>query len=73
LLASLEDGKWFDNMGFHVFETPYAFSDGWDRKEIMVTFLVPKDLPSNCEAPVMWFSHGEGFVSICTSNAVQVR
>jgi hypothetical protein len=55
---------WFGEMGFSKYETPYTFSDNWDRAYINATILVPKNLESGDKVPVMWFIHGGGFVSI---------
>jgi hypothetical protein len=54
--------KWFEDMGFKKYETPYTYSHRWDKQEINVTFLVPKGLAPDAETPVMWFIHGGGFV-----------
>jgi hypothetical protein len=60
--------KWLEDMGFKKYETPYTYSHTWDKQEINVTFLVPKDLPKDEETPVMWFIHGGGFVSLSLSD-----
>jgi hypothetical protein len=59
---NLDEYLWFDAIDFHVFRTPYTFSDRWDKKNIMATFLVLNTLPAGHKAPVMWFFHGGGFV-----------
>lgn len=56
--------NWFAEEGFDEFETMYSFSDRWDKEKLTVKILVPKELPKGQNAPVMWFFHGGGFVSL---------
>jgi hypothetical protein len=55
--------QWFGEMGFSKHETPYTFTDNWDKAYINATFLIPENLKSGDKVPVMWFFHGGGFVS----------
>lgn len=55
--------NWFKTMGFTKYDTPYTFTDRWDKKEIKATFLVPNNIGPNDNPGVMWFMHGGGFVS----------
>ncbi|KAF1846345.1 alpha/beta-hydrolase [Cucurbitaria berberidis CBS 394.84] len=56
--------EWFGKvMGFDKYQTPYTFTDSWDKVEIMATFLVPKDLQPGDNCPIMWYFHGGGFVT----------
>jgi hypothetical protein len=57
---------WFTTMVFKKFETPYTFTDRWDKKEMKATFLVPTNLSPKDPTSVMWFFHGGGFVSFLT-------
>lgn len=64
---------WFKTMGLKQYDTPYTFTDRWDKKEIKATFLVPDNIGPNDKPGVMWFMHGGGFVSPPLSNTVSSR
>ena len=56
---------WFESVvGFNKYETCYTFTDRWDKLEMMTTILVPNDLESGDQCPVIWYFHGGGFVSV---------
>lgn len=57
------DEHWFETMGFDPHQTPYTFSNRWDKALIKATFLVPKDLDKGLDVRFMWYLHGGGFVS----------
>jgi hypothetical protein len=63
--------NWFNAMGFTKYETPYTFSDSWDRQYIQATYLVPNNLMDSDKIPVVWYFHGGGFVSTSSTNIAQ--
>jgi hypothetical protein len=57
---------WLEDQGFYEFQTNYTFSDNWDKQFLTATILVPKGLPVEHKASVMWLFHGGGYVSSTT-------
>ena len=60
---------WVQGEGFDDFTTDFTFSDRWDKERMEVTILVPREMKSGHEAPVMWLFHGGGYVSSFTGMA----
>lgn len=56
------EDSWFEDMGFSKYQTPYTFSDRWDKRYINATFLVSRNIDQSAKMPIMWFFHGGGFV-----------
>lgn len=58
-----KDG-WLEKQGYKIHETTYTYTNTWDKVALTAAFYVPNNLETGDKAPIMWFFHGGGYVSI---------
>jgi hypothetical protein len=60
--------SYFEEMGYDAYETPYTFSNSYDREYGTINILVPRTLVDGNKPSVILCVHGGGFISSLPCN-----